>query len=203
MNSGAFAVVFSAVVAIATFVYAILTWKLVAETRKMREVQTEPKISIIIQSREEWINYLDMIIQNIGLGPAYNIRFEIMRDFEYLDGRVLSELNIIKNGLKYLAPKQRIQFFLTNAIEKVKEKIETNFEIKVSYNNSMGKSYEDIYTIDLSELFGLLQLGAPPLFEIAENTKNIASSIKIIQDIVKNIEHIQKSIDRLSNKLHR
>ena len=32
-NSGAFAVV----VAIATVVYAILTWRLVSETRKMRE----------------------------------------------------------------------------------------------------------------------------------------------------------------------
>jgi len=36
-NSGAFAVIFSAMVAFATIVYAILTWKLVSETKKMRE----------------------------------------------------------------------------------------------------------------------------------------------------------------------
>ncbi|PNR89319.1 hypothetical protein X925_03280 [Petrotoga sp. 9T1HF07.CasAA.8.2] len=41
-NSGALAVVFSALVAIATIVYAKLTWSLVAETRKMREAQIEP-----------------------------------------------------------------------------------------------------------------------------------------------------------------
>ena len=34
---------FSGVVAASTVVYAVLTWKLVSETRKMREVQTEPK----------------------------------------------------------------------------------------------------------------------------------------------------------------
>ena len=42
-NRGAFAVAFSAVVAIATIVYAILTWRLVSETRKMRVAQTEPR----------------------------------------------------------------------------------------------------------------------------------------------------------------
>lgn len=42
-NRGAFAVAFSAVVAITTVVYAILTWRLVSETRKMRVAQTEPR----------------------------------------------------------------------------------------------------------------------------------------------------------------
>ena len=47
-NSGAFTVIFSALVAIATIVYAILTGRLVSETRKMRGVQTEPKVSVTI-----------------------------------------------------------------------------------------------------------------------------------------------------------
>jgi len=46
-NSGAFTVLFSAVVALATVVYAILTWRLVTETKEMREVQTEPKIFVM------------------------------------------------------------------------------------------------------------------------------------------------------------
>jgi len=41
-NSGAFVVIFSAVVAIATIVYAILTWRLVSETRKMRFEHWQP-----------------------------------------------------------------------------------------------------------------------------------------------------------------
>jgi hypothetical protein len=90
-NSGVFTIIFSAVVAIATMVYAILTWRLVSETRKMREVQTEPKISITIQPREAWINFIDMVIQNIGLGTAYNIKFKVNTDFEYKKGNFLSE----------------------------------------------------------------------------------------------------------------
>jgi hypothetical protein len=43
-NIGLMTLLFSGVVAVSTFFYAILTWKLVSETRKMREAQTEPKI---------------------------------------------------------------------------------------------------------------------------------------------------------------
>ncbi len=184
-NSGAFAVIFSAVVAIATVVYAILTWRLVSETRKMREAQTEPKVSVTIQPREEWIKLIDMVIQNIGLGPAYNIKFEINPDFEYMKGKFLSELGFMKNGLKYLAPNQKLQFFLT--IENFEEKTKKSFEIKVTYQNSIGKTYKDVYTIDFSQLIGLSQLGEePPLYKIA-----------------KNVEEIKKDIHHLSTGFHK
>jgi len=185
-NSGAFDVIFSALVASATLVYAILTWKLVSETRKMREAQTEPKISATIQPREEWINLIDMVIQNIGLGPAYNVKFKVKPDFEYAKGRFLSELGFMKNGLRYLAPNQKLQFFLTSMIENFEEKTKKPFEIKVTYQDSMGKKYEDVYVIDFSQLIGLSRLGKPPLHTIA-----------------KNIEKIQKDLHYLSTGFHK
>ena len=48
----------------------------------MRKVQTDPEISITIQPSESDINYLDMVIENIGLGSAQNIHFEVIPDFE-------------------------------------------------------------------------------------------------------------------------
>ena len=43
-NSGVLTLIFTAVVALSTVCYVVLTAKLVSETRKIREVQTEPKI---------------------------------------------------------------------------------------------------------------------------------------------------------------
>lgn len=179
-NEAAFTVIFSAVVATATIVYAILTWRLVSETKKMRKVQTEPKISVIVQPKEEWIGFIDMIIQNIGLGPAYDIKFEIEPDYEKFDGKLLSEYGFIKNGLKYFGPNQKMQFFFTDLSENYEEKRKHSFEIKVSYQNSVGNSYEDIYIIDFSQFDGLDQLGNPPLHEIADNIKRIQTDIKLI-----------------------
>ncbi len=185
-NSGSFAVIFSAIVAIATTVYAILTWKLTLETRRMREAQTEPRVSVTIQPREEWINFIDIVIQSIGLGPAYNVKFKVEPDFEYAKGNFLSELGFIKNGLRYLAPNQKLQFFLTSMIENFEEKTKYSFEIKVTYKNSLGKKYEDAYIIDFSQLIGLNQLGEPSLYKIS-----------------KNIEKIQQDIHRLSTGSYR
>jgi len=185
-NSGAFSVIFSALVTGATIAYAILTWRLVSETKRMREAQTEPKVSVTIQPREEWINFIDMVIQNIGPGQARNIKFDVNPDFEYTKGMFLSELGPMKNGLGYLAPNQKLQFFLTSMAENFEEKRKKSFEITVSYENSAHKKYEDVYVIDFSPLIGLSRLGEPALYKIA-----------------KNIELIQKDINHLSTGFHR
>lgn len=208
-NSGAFAVIFSAIVAIATAVYAFLTWKLFSETKKMREAQTEPKVSIVIQPRKEWISLIDMVIQNIGLGPAYDIKFNVSPDFEYAKGKFLSNLGFMKNGLQYLAPNQKIEFFLTSMTDNYKEKIINPFKISLSYQNSIGKTYKEEYLLDFSHLIGLSQL-SDPLYNMSKNIENIEKDIhnlatgffkmKVIRYTNKDIEEEEKRMLRRINK---
>lgn len=178
-------IVFSGVVAIATVVYAILTWKLVSETRKMRLSQFMPHISVTFEPREEWINFIDLKIKNNGLGSAYNIKFNLLSNLEYDDGKKLSEMNLVKNGLKYLAPNQEIRFFYTSLADNSESKKEP-IRIKVMYKDVLGKIHKEVFIIDFSELFGMSQLGEPPLYKIA-----------------KNIESMQKDIHHLSTGFHR
>lgn len=185
-NNGVFMLIFTGVVAFATVVYAILTYMLVSETKEMREAQTEPRVSVVFQPREEWINFIDLIVKNIGLGPAYDIKFDVKPDFEYRNGQSLSQINFIKNGVKYLDPNQKIQFFLTSMVENFDKKVKTPFTIEVTYKNKFGKKYSEKFVIDFSELVGLGQLGEPPLHKIA-----------------KNIEDIRKDIGHLSTGFHR
>ncbi|MGZ7180283.1 MAG: hypothetical protein ACXVIB_05720, partial [Halobacteriota archaeon] len=114
-NSGAITVVFSGLVAISTVAYAILTWRLVSETKRMREVQTEPNISISIQQAGRWGNELEMIIQNIGSGEAFDVTFEVETDLTIMTPvgshkKRFVDLNIIKNGLRSVAPHQSYVF---------------------------------------------------------------------------------------------
>lgn len=200
-NIGVLTVIFSAVVTIATVVYAILTWKLVSETKKMREAQTEPKVFVMIQPREEWINWIDLVIQNIGSGPAYNMKFEIDPDFEYLKGKFLSELGFIKNGSNHLAPNQKLQTFLTNMAENSDEKTKKSFKITVTYQNSVGKPYEDSYLIDFSQFIGLGQLGEPPLYKISKNIEKIQEDINYLSMSIRSkVEKEKKQLLERDNK---
>lgn len=111
-NAGGITVIFTAVVTLSTVAYAILTRVLVSETRKMREVQTEPKIQITIESLEIAIQIIRLNIKNIGLGPAYNLSFtpsvicggesakNLLKEF--------TQSNFFDTGLRYFGPSQNI-----------------------------------------------------------------------------------------------
>ena len=60
-------VVFSAVVAISTVVYAALTWKLTEETRLMRRAGTQPGLSVHIESGR-YVNAIFLVIPKLRAG---------------------------------------------------------------------------------------------------------------------------------------
>ena len=167
----------AAVVAITTIAYAGFTWKLVSETIKMRKVQTEPHISITMQPREDKFGLIDMVVQNIGLGPAYNIRFDITTDFELLTNKQLSDIGFFKNGIQYFAPNDKRQFFLANAYQKYDELMSTKIQITAKYNNGAGTNYSSPYIIDFSEFENLISVGESPISEIANSLDKMKSDI--------------------------
>src|SRR5947208_9205421 len=68
--------VLSAVVASATTVYALLTWRLVAETKRLREAYSEPHVGVsVLPSEYASTGFADLVIRNDGLGAAIDLRF--------------------------------------------------------------------------------------------------------------------------------
>jgi hypothetical protein len=183
-NSGALSVLFSAVVAVATIVYAALTWTLVSETRRMRRAQTEPKIAIILADNEDLFGLIDIVVQNIGLGPAYKIRFRLGSNIETSAFKGLKEMGFIRDGIKYLAPAQKLKSHLTSFIGNTDEMIRTSLDIKVNYEDSTSKNHEDSFSLDLSFLENISQVGEPPL-----------------QILIRHIESIKNDIHHLSTGL--
>lgn len=172
--SSAITVIFTVVVALATVAYVLLTRSLVSETKKLREVQTEPKISVIIQPDERYINWINLVIQNIGLGPAYNLQFQVYPDFEEKERKFkVSEIGFIKNGLRYMAPNQKLQTFLTNTGENFEQKCEKSFTMKIAYQNAVEKTYNDEYLIDFSQQKGLREIGKPAIEKIADSAEKM------------------------------
>ncbi len=177
-NAGALSALFTGIVALSTVVYAALTWRLVAETRKMRSIQTQPRISIFYRSRDEWISLLDIVIKNIGLGPAYDITFRISALNEGNGATALikdlSRLNFLSTGLSFLAPNQEFRAFFTNATEQFEAKMDARLKFTTQYRNAFGHSYCDKYIIDLSELRGLTTFGSPPINKIAKHIEDLS-----------------------------
>lgn len=188
-NAGVLNLIFSGVVMLATAVYAVLTWKLVSETQKMREVQTEPKLSVSLHSIDEAIHIVRLHFQNIGQGPALEVKFSPrVESGNEVSSALLEELttpNFFKAGLSYLGPGHERLSMYTQLNQSHDEKLSTVLAFEVEYKSVTGKKYKDTLLVDMSEYKGTHRLGKPHLYSIAMS-----------------LEKLQKSVDHLvgSNK---
>jgi hypothetical protein len=172
---------FSFVVAVATAVYAKLTFELVRETRWMRRAQTEPKVLITIHPSEIWINLILITIKNIGPGPALSLKFTVENDLDLDARRKLSELGMIKHGVRRLAPQQSLTTFLTSMVDSIHKDAkweEKHAMVRCSYKSESGESYQDAFDIGFEHLMGMMTVGNPPLPDIAKALEKMESLMR-------------------------
>lgn len=179
-NAGAIQVIFSALVTAATVVYAVLTWMLVSETRRMRRAQTDAKVAISLDSRPGYLNFIDLLVRNEGVGPAYDIRFEVAMVGGGGDDSVLEaiqSLGFVEHGMDYFSPGQEIRSFLTSMTENFEAKMKTRIQVRTCYRTASGEQVNDVYLLDFSVFKGRCQLGEPDLHSIAKSLKSIATEL--------------------------
>jgi len=192
---------FTGVVGISTLVYAILTAKLVKETMLLRKAQTNPGISVSLVQNKSSILFIDLLVENIGMGPAYDVKFDIIRDFE-LNKRLLSEVGFMKNGINYFAPNQAMQLWVATFVGN-KELENKSIDIKVTFKNYSKDTFARTFNLSFSQFANFIQLGTPPLIKIADNIEKIE---RYVDNIVSGFKKIKVDIydtnDRkIENKL--
>ena len=177
-------VVFTGVVAFSTVVYAVLTWRLVTETRRMREFQTEPRVCIRVEADRTGRLGYELVIQNEGQGVAKNVRFRFEGDSSYFRNSwvnrnppAIDELPIIKNGLDYLEPNQSYRFLLgTVSNEEFERSIEAPWTFHTQYESLYGKNKSDTYVVDFS-LFSGMFFESNHLKEISGHMKSLREDL--------------------------
>lgn len=180
-NSGALTVIFTAVVTVATAVYAALTWILVKETRMMREVQTEPKLQVTVSSFDFAIHIVRLHLRNVGLGPALNVTFKpkVLAGGESAE-KLLAEftdVNFFNVGIKHFGPGQERVSAYTELTVDHDGKMASMLAIDVTYSSATGKRYSESLVVDMSELKGGYQLGKPHAYAVVQSLEKIQGDI--------------------------
>ena len=173
---------FTFVVAVSTAVYAYLTWRLVSETRRMREVQTDPRVSIRVEADHTGHPGYELVIQNYGQGVAKNVCFKFEGDPSYfrnswvgISPPKIDELPVIRDGLDYLEPNQVYRFPLgTVSPEEYERAVETPWTFRTQYESLYGKPRTDTYIVDFSQFRGMF-------FE-SNHLKEIAGHMKAVRE---------------------
>lgn len=180
-NSGLINLFFSFTVAISTCFYAYLTLNLVRETKRLREVQTEPLLEVFYQSYEDAMPLLEFVVKNVGQGTAYHIDFKITNEAsgngvnELLDN--LKKMQIFKTGMNLLCSGQEYRSYWTDVRINAEDKLKVPIRIVSSCKSSTGLTYEKIHILDLSELEGKTKLGTHPFYKMAKSLEIIQKDI--------------------------
>lgn len=210
---------FSGVVAISTVVYARLTSSLVDETKRMRRAQTEPALAVYVTPHVRHINLIELVIKNIGLGPAKEITWDLRADMAQLEKRKMKfhQMAIFK-AIHFFPPGEEIRFLFGSANDLLGENSSDPlpaFHIIAKYKTASGEARSDDFLIDVSVFLGLSRLGAPPEYKIAESLERIEKEfawltsgmkrLKVLtQDEAQYVREVRREIalDRLKHKMN-
>ena len=130
--------IFIAVIGLGYYFTVRATQATVAE---MRAEHTAGGGRPLITVSEDYANLpnINLIVQNVGEGPAKDISFEFSAPVESSDGLVLSELPFFKEGLNSLAPGAKIGCYwdtLDNLLPLIKEgKMASDITVTVRYKD--------------------------------------------------------------------
>ena len=199
--NGIFLAVFSFVVSVATCFYVYLTFRLLKETRRLRE----PDIYLLVQECELWPEILELIVQNTGLGPAYNISLSCDPDFKINDREMFSHLKFMKTGFKYIGPNQKIRvaMMLLNPDEKTESIGPIKFSVKYD-DNSQKKVRHDI-VIDFNEYAKLEVSRRSWKHDIETHLRKIADNLPSIpaatHEVSKKVGDLSSEIKRISSRI--
>lgn len=184
---------FTGAVAFAAIVGIRLNRRLVEETSHLRRAETDPFVAIYIEYQRLRPSFFDMVIQNVGRGPAHDINFSIDPDIpiwvgndeEGNEGNMrshrLTNLAVFRSGIKFMAPMQEIRFFFGAFQQLTKEAI----SIKSTYYGAPAgrrrSEFSETFVIDVGVFDGMGTIGTPPAKEVADALKRIQRDIERIR----------------------
>lgn len=147
-----------------TIYYASVTKKILKESEQMRLDAQKPRIAIYLGFEKEQraegrhaakLPTMYLYVENIGMGPAYDVDFDTDLDFVIPDNRSLREIEFIANDILYLPPRQKRKFVIgyRNSKGKTMDDLMQGepLEIKVVYNGIWHKECKECFCLNFQE----------------------------------------------------
>jgi len=141
------------ILAVATVLLAVYTYRLVEESRKARKSQLQPIVSLHIEQAETDPTLLFIIFRNIGLGIAYNLKFEIIKDLAYFETQAtpIGQRGLFKEGMMFCPPGYSKKYFLMETRIEHERKLKEELVVNATFENAFEEKFKTPFHLKLSE----------------------------------------------------
>ena len=164
IDSTSIGLILSAALVLSTVVLAWATGTLVWETKRMREFQETPRLSIRVE--RDITKGMSLVLRNEGQGVAQNVRFtKFEGDPTYYtetvalprDWKGATKAPIFEKGVVQWEPGQTFTLLLGGSSKEATERAAVEpWRFHVQYENQSGKKKCQVIEVDFSLLIGTL-----------------------------------------------
>jgi hypothetical protein len=184
----------SALVVLLTLGMAVLTGFLVRETRQLWVQNRLPHLVVTLEPYHRYMGFFELVIENVGSGPAYNVKTTLEPDIEVKsDGRVIKLSEISMFSLSVLKPKQRISTFGGKYNEFSPRKTTVSCECQ----DTVGERHTFINAIDIDVYDSLSGLGEDPLGKTADELEKLRRAVESFATGFKRLNvDVHSAVDR-------
>jgi len=138
-------------------IFAYLYWRLIKLQRYTIDEQKEQRISggrpqVIVEADYRRLPEIDLVVRNVGGGPAKNIGFDFSANIKSSTGFVLTDLFYLRDGMDFLAPGGEIRCLwddIQSLEETLKEEgLQHGIRVRTFYEGMNGDEYDESYGIN-------------------------------------------------------
>jgi hypothetical protein len=184
-------------ISVLTFILAKETWHLrnaqISQLNELKKEAMRPNVFVAIHPSIVSITFIDVTLQNLGKGIAYNVKFKFINsDGSLADEKsnvifeMFNKLSIFKNGCSSMGLGQTLKSFLFgfgDLEHKVgKENLfNQKIKIEISFEDSDGNPYRNIIDIDFKDFEGVSLLGngsSDPTYALYKEVEKIRKALE-------------------------
>ena len=139
------------------FIFAYLYWRLVKLQKYTIDETKEQRISggrpqVIVEADYRRSPEIDLVVRNVGGGPAKNISFDFSANIKSSTGFVLTDLFYLRDGMDFLGPGGEIRCLWDDmqSLEEVliDEGLNDGIRVYTHYEGMNGDTYHESYGIN-------------------------------------------------------
>lgn len=170
-------------------VAALYAGSQVREARRLRAAHTRPFVVVTFETSNVARHLIDLVVENIGQTPAKDVSIEFSPRLQSTmmapaDSDRIYDWVALKEGIPYLAPRQRLSHLVENAISRYNEAstLPRKYEVTVSYSEVIapkGKDpakHSEHYVLDIGVWYGSHYIGEKGVHDIGESLDKMATT---------------------------
>jgi hypothetical protein len=152
-----------------------LAWSAVREQIDLERASTEPEVVAYLLPDRRHINFLHLVVANVGRGAARDVSIEMNAEpADFANHQALIPARVRRPILSIMPQDERVHLFFGDAVDLLKEPPLKDFDIHVRFTRLDGKTETNICRTSATDFEGHGRIGIPPEHETAESLKKIA-----------------------------